>query len=183
MCHKANKQHFLAINPRRCFGALKKSRKQFSPQWVSPTTGAEGGSERPLDLHHQESSSTSRSAKWKNEYRAERPKTNAVRPTPPALCMGCTLLCYRLFCIYSRGIRSHEGCGWPWYPSEAAACRIQLWQSHRQGCRWHGGKAELNLAQLGSGTEGSIPMCQHAPSTSRPPTPNTALLRERGSLN
>lgn len=96
MCHKANKQHFLAINPRRCFGALKKSRKQFSPQWVSPTTGAERGSERPLDLHHQEASGTSRSAKWKNEYRAERPKTNAVRPTPPALCMGCTLLCYRL---------------------------------------------------------------------------------------
>lgn len=43
-----------------------------------------------------------------------------------------------------------------------------------QGCRWHGGKAELDLAQLGSGTEESIPMCWHAPTMSRPPTPTTA---------
>ena len=61
--------------------------------------------------------------------------------------------------------------------------RIQLWPSSRQGCRRHGGKAELDLAQPSSGTEGSVPACQRAPSTSQPPTPNTALLHEPGSLN
>lgn len=60
-CHKANEHNILAVNPRRCFGALEKSRKQFSLERLSPTTGAEGGSEPPLDLQRQEGSGTSRS--------------------------------------------------------------------------------------------------------------------------
>lgn len=145
----------------------KKSRKQFSPERLSPTTGAEGGSEPPLDPQHQEGSSTSRSAEWKNEYRAERPKTNAVGPSAWAAHFSATDRPHLSgWCQVSRRMLAATV-----YPSEAAACRMQL--RHSRG--GHGGKGELDLAQLGSGTEGFMPTCQRVATTSRPPTPNTVL--------
>lgn len=60
---------------------------------------------------------------------------------------------------------------------EPAACRIQP----QAGCRWQGGEAELALTQLSSGMEGSV--CQRAPSTSHPPTPNAVRLHRPAQIS